>query len=214
MVLYIFTMSTYVFDITKWGGVVKATTSRVLPVVVVNADKSVDASKELKQYDIAAPIEIYTISKETGVWCLQHGDTRQPLPCSTAREMVLWLKNELENKEAEMIPLPGKGYRPVLCLLGELLDEYLPMFREGRTGKMYVLTDVEGPALPKGKSVGIRQLYRNVDNGTYGPYHDKVVFSSDGGITIEGCEAEYSPELGLAVAACLSTGNCTLSGTV
>lgn len=208
-------MSTYVFDVTKWGGRVwKPTPHRVLPVIVVNADKSIDADEELKQYAIAAPIEIYTISKETGVWCLQHGDTRQPLPCSTAGEMVLWLKAELENPESEMIPLPGKGYRPVLCLLGELLDEHLPMFREGRTGKMYVLTDVEGPTLPRDKSVALRQLYRNVDDGSYGPYHDKVVFSPDGKITIEGCEADYTPELGLAVAACLSTGNCSLSGAV
>jgi hypothetical protein len=206
-------MSTPVF-LTRWGGGVKKIAPRVLPVVVVNADKSVDADKELKQYNIAAPIEVYTISKETGVWCIQHGGTRQPLPCSTAGEMALWLKNELETAESEMIPLPGKGYRPVLCLLGELLDEHLPMFREGRAGKMFVVTDIKGPTLPKGKSVGIRQFYRNVDNGSYGPYHDKVVVSPDGSITIEGCETDYTPELGLAVAACLSAGCCTLSETV
>lgn len=208
-------MSTYVFDPTKWGGRAVSTPRKVLPVINVNTlDKSVDVNEELKQYNLNVPVEVYTISMVDGVWCLQHGSTCQPLPCSDAEGMVLWLKAELENKESEMIPLPGKGYRPVLCLLGELLDGHLPMFREGRASKMFVVTDVEGPTLPQGKSVGIRQFYRNVDNGSYGPYHDKVVVSPDGSITIEGCEADYSPELGLAVAACLSTGCCTLSGTV
>lgn len=207
-------MSTYVFSAKRWGEKpFKLPPRKVLPIIVVNAlDKSIDADEELKQYNITAPVEVYTISMEDGVWCLQHGDTRQPLSCNTAGEMALWLKNELENKESKMIPIPDKGYRPVLCLFGELLDGSLPMFREGRTGKMYVLTDVDGPTLPRGKSVGIRQFYRNVDSGTYGPYHDKVVVSIDG-YTIEGCDAEYTPELGLAVAACLSTGNCSLYGT-
>lgn len=209
-------MSAYSFDPIKWGGRVwKPTPPRVLPVVVVNTlDKSIDPIEELKQYNITAPVKVYTISMDDSGWCLRHGATRQPLPCNTAGEMALWLKNELENTESEMIPLPGKGYRPVLCLLGELLDEHLPMFREGRAGKMYVVTDVEGPTLPRDKSVGLRQFYRNVDSGDYGPYHDKVEFYPDGKITIEGCEQEYSPELGLAVAACLSMGNCTLAGTV
>jgi hypothetical protein len=214
--LYIITMSAYSFDPTKWGGRAwKPAPRRVLPVIVINTpDRSVDVNETLKQYNIPAPVEVYTISMETGVWCLQHGEACTPLPCSDAEGMVLWLKNELENKESEMIPLPGKGYRPVLCLLGELLDGHLPMFREGRAGKMYVVTDVEGPTLPSDKTVGLRQFYRNVESGDYGPYHDKVEFHPDGSITIEGCETEYSPELGLAVAACLSTGNCTLSRAV
>lgn len=187
---------------------------KVLPIIVINADKSIDANEELKQYNIDKPIEVYTISKETGVWCIQHGDTCQPIPCSNVREMVFWLKNELENPESEMIPTPRKGYRPVLCLLGELLDEHLPTFREGRTGKMFILTDVNGPTLPKDRSIHLRQFYRNVDDGSYGPYHDKVEFYPNGKITIEGCETDYTPGLGLAVAACLSTGNCTLAGTV
>lgn len=209
-------MSTYAFDPAKWGVGMKETVSKVLPVIVVdNLTERIDADKELKQYNIHKQIEIYTIFKAYGVWCLQHGGTRQTLPCgSAAEEMALWLKAELENPESEMIPTPRKGYRPVLCLFGALWDSHLPMFREGRTGKMHVLTDVDGPTLPKGKSVSIRQFYRNVDDGSYGPYHDKVVFSPDGSITIEGCEADYTPELGLAVAACLSTGCCTLSGTV
>jgi hypothetical protein len=206
-------MSTPLF-LTRWGGGVKKVTPRVLPVVVVNADKSVDVAEELRQYNITAPIEIYTISNMDSGWCLQHGETCTPLPCYTAGEMALWLKNELEKVESEMIPTPGKGYRPVLCLFGELLDEYLPTFREGRTGKMFVVTDVEGPILPRDTSVGLRQFYRNVDTGTYGPYHDKVVFSPDGKITIEGCETEYNSKLGLAVAACLSTRTCSLYGTV
>lgn len=204
----------YAFDPIKWSGRVwKPTPRRVLPVVVVDTlNKSIDAAEELQQYNIAAPIEIYTISMDDSGWCLRHGTTRQPLPCSNAGEMALWLKAELENAESVLIPLPGKGYRPILCLLG-LSDEHLTTFREGRTSKMLCVTDVEGPTLPKGKSVGIRQFYRNVDNGTYGPYHDKVVFSVDGSITIEGCETEYNPKLGLAIAACLSTGNCSLYGT-
>lgn len=207
-------MSTYSFDPAKWGGRAVSTPRKVLPVINVNTlDKSVDVNEELKQYNLNVPVEVYTISRVDGVWCLQHGSTCQPLHCSDAEGMALWLKTELENKESSMIPLPGKGYRPVLCLFGELLDGHLPMFREGRAGKMFVVTDVEGPTLPQGKSVGIRQFYRNVDR-SYGPYHDKVVVSPDGSITIEGCEADYSPELGLAVAACLSTGCCTLSGTV
>lgn len=205
-------MNTTLFNTLLGGKPFKVTPLKVLPVVVVNAlDKSVDTNEELKQYNIAAPIEVYTISKENGVWYFQHGAARQSLPCSTTGEMILWLKNELENKESEMIPLPHKGYRPVLCLIG--LSKHLPMFREGRTGKMYVLTDVEGPTLPRDKSVGLYRFYRNVDSGTYGPYHNKVVFSTDGKITIEGCETEYTHKLGLAVAACLSTNNCSLSRT-
>lgn len=208
-------MSTYSFDPTKWGGnrVWKPTPRKALPVVVVNAlSKSIDAAEELKQYNLYVPVEIYTISNVDGGWCLQHGGAHTPIPCSTAEEMTLWLKNELENVESTLIPTPGKGYRPVLCLFG-LSDEHLTTFREGRTSKMYVVTEHMGPTLPKGKSVGIRQFYRNVDNGTYGPYHDKVVFSVDSSITIEGCETEYNPKLGLAAAACLSTGNCSLYGT-
>lgn len=202
----------YAFDPAKWGGCWKPTPRRVLPVIIVNAlAESIDADKELKQYNLYVPMEIYTISNVDGGWCLQHGGTRQPLPCNTAEEMILWLKNELENKESELIPTPGKGYRPVLCLLG--LSEHLPMFREGRAGKMYVLTEHMGPALPKDKTVGLRQFYRNVESGDYGPYHDKVEFHPNGGITIEGCPVDYSHKLGLAVAACLSTGNCTLAGT-
>lgn len=209
-------MSTYSFDPTKWGGRAwKPTPRKVLPVVVVNTlSKSIDPIEELKQYNLTAPVKVYTIYQGDSGWCLQHGEACLPLPCNTAGEMALWLKNELETVESEMIPLPSKGYRPVLCLLGELLDEHLPMFREGRAGKMFVVTDVEGPTLPKGKSVGLLQFYRNVDNGSYGPYHDKVVFSPDGKITIEGCKSDYNPKLGLAVAACLSTGNCSLYGTV
>lgn len=209
-------MSAYSFDPTKWGGRVwKPTPPRVLPVIVVNTlDKSIDPAEELRQYNITAPIKIYTISMDDSGWCLRHGATRQPLPCSDAEGMVLWLKAELENKESTLIPLPGKGYRPVLCLLGELLDEHLPMFREGRAGKMFVVTDVEGPTIPSDKTVGLRQFYRNVADGSFGPYHDKVEFHPDGKITIEGCETEYNHRLGLAVAACLSTGCCTLSGTV
>lgn len=206
-------MSMSLFDTLMGGKSFKATPLKVLPIVVVNTlTEGVDVNEELKQYNIAAPIEIYTISMEDGVWCLQHGDARQPLPCDTTGELALWLKNELENKESVMIPTPGKGYRPVLCLFG-LSDEHLTMFREGRTSKMYVVTDAMGPTLPADKTIGLRQFYRNVDSGTYGPYHDKVEFHPNGGITIEGCEQEYSPELGLAVAACLSTGNCTLAGT-
>lgn len=200
--------------ITRWGGGVKATPRRVLPVVVVNTlAESIDPAEELKQYIITAPIEIYTFSKVDGAWCLQHGGSCTPLPFSTAEGMVLWLKKELENKESEVIPTPDKGYRPVLCLLG-LPDRHLSMFREGRTERMYVLTERTGPILPRDMSVGLRQFYRNVDTGTYGPYHDKVVFSPDGKITIEGCETEYTHKLGLAVAACLSTRTCSLYGTV
>ena len=214
--LYIFAMSAYAFDIAKWGGrVVKDTPIKVLPVVVVNArDKGIDVNEELKQYNLTAPVEVHTISKVDDNWCLQHGEACTPLPCNNVGDMVLWLKTELENRESKRIPLPGKGYRPVLCLFGSPLREHLHMFREGRTGKMYIVTDDDGPALPRNKTVGLRQFYRNVDNGTYGPYHDKIEFHPNGGITIEGCESEYTPELGLAVAACLSAGNCTLSETV
>ena len=205
-------MSAYAFDPKKWGVSLKQTVSKVLPIIVLDTlNKSMDPAKELKQYNIHTPMEIYMISRDDDTWYLQHGETRTIIPADCVRDVALWLKQELENKESESIPLPGtKVYRPVLCLLGELLDEHLPMFREGRSGKTFIVTDAEGPSI-KYKFVALRQFYRNVEDDTYGPYFDKIIFTQDGDVFIENADANYTAEIGLAVAACLSTNTCTVS---